>query len=186
MRYGSGSASLAFSPDGKTLAATCDKGLALWDAATGKPVTWFPPNGAQTAAAFTPDGKTLITYAKPLKPGPDFRTEQRSLQHCEVGTGKLLSQFEMKRQRGFGSSEFPFLSSDGRFLIHTNGDEIVVWDAMARKVHARVQEKPNYWAPLALTRDGKTLVVVRQFQRNVGNGNVYLRSFSRQAYGDLS
>ncbi len=162
LRYGSGFASLAFSPDGAMLAATCDKGLALWDAATGKPVSWFPPSALIKAAAFTPDGKKLITFGHAPPPQPrDFRKEMRRLQHWEVGAGKLLQQIEFERTRVYPSSEFPHVSPDGKFFVHTNGKEVVVWDAMACKIHASVPEKVTYWSPIALSRDATTLAVVR-------------------------
>ena len=162
LRFGSGFATLMFSPDGKIVAATCDKGLAMWDAATGKNVSWFPPNPSIKAAAFTPDGKKLITCShSPVKPR-DFRTELRLLEHWEVGTGKRLRQFEFERNRGESSTEFPMISADGKFLIHTSGKEVVVRDAVIGPPVARVEENLNYWAPFALSKDGATLAIVRK------------------------
>src|SRR5262249_39069161 len=55
-----GALSVAFSPDGKTLAAGTSGGLKLWDVTSGKQVAARkgPPGWS---VAFSPDGKTLAT-----------------------------------------------------------------------------------------------------------------------------
>ena len=55
--------SLAFSPDGKTLASGFSKSVMLWDVATGKPIGQPLPGNTATvfAVAFSPDGKTLAS-----------------------------------------------------------------------------------------------------------------------------
>jgi WD40 repeat protein len=170
LRYGSGFASLAFSPDGATLVATCDKGLGLWDAATGKATTGPGVRSLIHAAAFRPDGKTLVTFGRPAEPQRDFRKEKRLLRHWQAGTGRLLRQFEIERSvGGSATAEFPRFSPGGDFLVHTNGEEVVVWNALTGEVHGRVKETVNYWDPIALTRDGKTLAVVRPLQRTFDN-----------------
>jgi WD40 repeat protein len=51
--------SVAFSPDGKTLAAACDNGVEFWETlAGGRRATFGKQDGAHVLA-FSPDGKTL-------------------------------------------------------------------------------------------------------------------------------
>ena len=55
---------MAFSPDGRTLAAGDGNGRTyLWNIATGKPIATLTDPGslAINSVAFSPDGKTLAT-----------------------------------------------------------------------------------------------------------------------------
>jgi WD40 repeat protein len=164
LRYGSGFATINFSPDGNIVASAGDCGLVLWEASTGKPVSWFAPSPSLKAAAFTPDGKTVITWGVPPDGGrlPDFKREKRLLQHWDVGTGKLLRRFDLELPRG--TSEFPIMSSDGRFFLSNGEGKVILWDAGTGKMLAEVDNDVNYWAPLALTRDGKSLAVVSKMK----------------------
>jgi len=61
----SGAYGVAFSPNGKLLAAGCGDGtVRLWNPATGRPVATLHATSTQRlapAVAFSPDGKLLIT-----------------------------------------------------------------------------------------------------------------------------
>src|SRR5689334_16904654 len=54
--------SVAFSPDGRTLAwAGVDEATQLWDVPTGKAGRRFQPSGYVLSVAFSPDGRSLAT-----------------------------------------------------------------------------------------------------------------------------
>jgi hypothetical protein len=58
---------LAYSPNGKMIAATgCGRAITLWDAATGKEVCQFPNRRQPNGVAFSPDSKVLATIDTPF------------------------------------------------------------------------------------------------------------------------
>src|SRR4051812_26350380 len=81
-------ASVAFSPDGKTLAsASYDGTLKLWEVATGKErATLGEYTGCLGCVAFSPDGKTLASGAIG---SPDYFPDLKNVKLWDVATGKV-------------------------------------------------------------------------------------------------
>jgi WD40 repeat protein len=125
---------VAFSPDGKTLAASSRDGrIALWDAATGKDVLHIVAHPGETdapfacspALAFSPDGKVLASA------GTD-----RTVRLWDAVTAKELGKY-----RGDGVFYALAFGRGGRALVAGGADTAVtVWDVLHP---ARPPRRPN-------------------------------------------
>ncbi len=140
--------SLAFSPDGKTVAAATRDGVQLWDAVTGKELQKLQATeqGQRVPiylAAFLPDSKTLATGSKGLSP----------VRLWDAATGKELVQFVADQT--FDSSCLA-LASDGKTLAAGSySDDILLWD-VSRGVEI-LKLKQRGARAIAFSPDGKTL-----------------------------
>jgi WD40 repeat protein len=139
--------SLAFSPDGRTLAAgNLWGGIRLWDVTTGSSRQYFAapkePTNMVQAVAFSPDGKAVIGGM-----------EDRKIRFWDVNTGKLLRTIE--GQDGV-TGRFA-LSSDGRILATAGrGDEAVrLWDVATGKEIRTLRGEKEAVADMAFSPDGK-------------------------------
>ncbi|MFE5586400.1 protein kinase [Kitasatospora sp. NPDC056531] len=134
--------SVAFSPDGKTLATGSISSLQLWDVATGKNIaTGDPVDAFFVSVAFSPDGKTVA-----LGGG--------LLQLWDVATGKNIATLGPADHSVWTVA----FSPDGKTLATTMGDHTVwLWDAATRKNTAILTGHTNRVYGVAFSPDGKTL-----------------------------
>jgi serine/threonine protein kinase/WD40 repeat protein len=139
-----GITALAFSPDGKLLAATGrDRSARLYDGHC-KEVRRFNPNTAQ-CLAFSPDGKTLVTG------GADKCVRFWDLNH------------EKPRHESFGSDspvQAVLYVGDGQRMVSVDTDGVVcLWDAVSGTRLRRFGGELADVRAQAVAPDGKVLLV---------------------------
>jgi dipeptidyl aminopeptidase/acylaminoacyl peptidase len=144
-RHGALIATLAFSPDGTTLAAASwDRSVLLWDAATGREVRRCQGHTlAVAAAAFAPDGRTLVS-------GGDDGT----VRLWDVATGR-----EVRRLTGHQDEVTAVaFAPDGRTVA--SGDRkghVRLWDVATGRLLRQFEDGGPRITALAFTPDGRTL-----------------------------
>jgi WD40 repeat protein len=144
---------IAFSPDGKTLAAADsyregmkqDTAIHVWDVATGKERRQLTGRWQGVyRLAFSPDGATLAW----------FDNDSRVL-IWDLGTGKLRGQAETDRELFRAVLTF---SPDGKRLFWCSAGAICEWNVVAGKEARRLGESLDGIDQLLISPDGKRLV----------------------------
>ncbi|HSH94432.1 MAG TPA: c-type cytochrome domain-containing protein [Roseimicrobium sp.] len=142
--------SLAWSADGKRLAAGGFRQITVWDAASLKPALSLTNAliGRITALEFSPDSKTLYSA--------DGATARSGVVHVwNTETGAHQSSWEAHKDTIFGMK----ISRDGKFLATGSADKLAkLWDVASRKETARFEGHTSHVIGVAFNADTTQLV----------------------------
>ncbi|MBD2535023.1 trypsin-like peptidase domain-containing protein [Nostoc flagelliforme FACHB-838] len=137
--------SVAFSPDGKTLASgSLDGTIKIWNVRTGQEITTLQGHSSSVrSVAFSPDGKTLASG--------DWR---RTIKIWNVGTGQEITKLQ-------GHSDYVesvAFSPDGITLASGSKDgTIKIWNVRTGQEITTLKGHSSYVLSVTFSPDGKTL-----------------------------
>jgi len=164
MGRGEQACSLAFAPDGATLARAGWRTVKLWDAKTGEPVrTLTPTKGTIFAIVFTPDGRTLVGGGN--IPTKDVNQQAGLVTLWNLMTGQIIHTLEGHT----GGVHAVAFAPDGK-MVASGGDgdrrlssfgspsEVRLWDIATGKLLWTLEGEQGVVRGLAFAPDGKTLV----------------------------
>lgn len=151
--------SVAFSPDGKTLASgSWDQSVRLWDAQTGTLKRTLHHGGTVYRVAFSPDSQTLASVG--------WRSVVKL---WDVQTG------ELKRTTGYGDLAYSYsvaFSPDGKLLGVGNYSRINFWDTHAFKNVRTIKGHLDDIYIVTFSPDGNTIASAGAKENSRPEGDV--------------
>lgn len=142
---GAFSASVAFAPDGKTLAAGGPGTVQLWDLKSGKELRRIKAHtGYVHSVAFSPDGKMLVSAGR-----------DQAIGLWDVASGKDLNPKVGHR----GTVRYLAFADRGGMLFSAGDDGTVrLWDADAGEQEEVLAQHPGPVTAFLVTRGGKEVM----------------------------
>ncbi len=140
--------SLAFSPDGRLVAAAVGRQVAVYDAGTGKlAATLGDHPGPVTSVRFTPDGRSLVAAGG--RPGL-------------FGSVTVWEVSRRQKRLDVAGHSDAILAAEvapGHKMLATAGydKQVLIWDLVTGKVVRRLKDHSDAVYGLAFSPDGKTL-----------------------------
>jgi len=144
---------IAFSPDGKLLAAACMDGkLRLFDGRTGELKKVWDDDSGRWWVVFSQDGKTVVS-----------QSADKTVKVWDVETAKVQRTLEGNKAAVMAAA----FSPDGK-LFATGGavrendkvtGEVILWDARTGELKYTLPDQATPVSTLSFSPDGKTLAV---------------------------